>query len=74
MKAFPVVSLCSEQIAIAAAANYRQLRSRGLTIRGTIDVIIATWCIANDARLLHNDRDFLAMENALDLKPYLGGP
>jgi len=59
--------LCGAEIAPKAAANYRRLRQRGITVRGTIDVIIATWCIENGVALLHNDRDFLAMEEALGL-------
>ena len=35
--------------------------------RGTIDVIIATWCVENAIPLLHNDRDFEAMEGRLGL-------
>lgn len=62
------VSLCGPEIAPIAAANYRRLRRRGLTIRGTIDVIVATWCIENDVPLLHNDRDFSVMEEHLGLQ------
>ena len=45
-------------IASTASDNYRLLRSRGLTIRKTIDVIIGTFCAINDHELIHNDRDF----------------
>ena len=38
-----------------------------MTVRGTIDVIIATWCIENRVPLLHNDRDFDLMEERLGL-------
>jgi predicted nucleic acid-binding protein len=62
------VSLCGPEIAPIAAANYRQLRRKGLTIRGTIDVVIATWCIENDVPLLHNDRDFDIMEKHLGMR------
>ena len=61
------VTLCGPQIAPIAAANYRALRRAGVTIRGTIDVIIATWCIENRVPLLHNDRDFDLMEERLGL-------
>lgn len=67
LKAFRVLPFCGPEMARKAAGNYRLLRSKGLTIRGTIDVIIATWCIENGAALLHNDRDFLVMEEALGL-------
>ena len=45
-------------LAVRAAAHYRTLRSRGITIRKTIDVIIATFCIEHGHHLLHDDRDF----------------
>ena len=67
---FEAVSLCGPAIAVRAAANYRLLRSRGITVRGTIDVIIATWCIENDASIIHNDRDMRIMEEQLGLRAY----
>jgi predicted nucleic acid-binding protein len=67
MKSLSVKNLCGPDIAPVAAANYRALRSVGLTVRGTIDVIIATWCIENRVALLHNDRDFDVMEKHLGL-------
>jgi predicted nucleic acid-binding protein len=70
LKAFRVIPLCGRDIAPKAAANYRALRKRGLTIRGTVDVIIATWCIENRVPLLHNDRDFATMERALGLSAW----
>ena len=45
-------------VADMAAANYRKLRMKGLTIRKTIDVIIGTCCARNSLRLVHHDRDF----------------
>ncbi len=41
------------------ADNYRSLRKKGITIRSTVDVIIATFCIENDLPLLFKDKDFL---------------
>jgi predicted nucleic acid-binding protein len=70
LRAFRVVPLCGSAIAPKAAANYRALRRAGVTIRGAVDVIIATWCIENDVSLLHNDRDFQAMEQRLGLKSW----
>jgi len=55
-------------IAVESAKNYRILRKKGLTVRKTIDVIIATFCIENDLPLLHSDRDFRAMEEHLALR------
>ncbi len=54
--------------ALAAAANYRTLRRRGVTIRGTIDCLIATYCIENGHALLHSDRDFRPFEEHLGLR------
>jgi predicted nucleic acid-binding protein len=57
-----------KDIALRAARNYRKLRKSGTTVRKTIDVIIATFCIENDFDLLHNDRDFDPMERLLGLR------
>ena len=53
-----VVELGGEEIAIQAAKNFRTLRKRGVTVRKTIDTVIATRCIESGYGLLHNDRDF----------------
>jgi len=45
-------------IAIQSAQHYRQLRKAGITVRKTIDVIIATFCIIEGLTLLHDERDF----------------
>jgi predicted nucleic acid-binding protein len=52
------VHLGGKEPAIKAAANFRFLRSKGVTIRKTVDMLIATWCINHEVALLHNDRDF----------------
>jgi len=62
------VTLGSEGIAIESARNCRKLRTLGSTVRGTIDAVIATRCIAEGYRLLHNDRDFDAFEKHLGLR------
>ncbi len=41
-----------------AADHYRQLRRKGITVRKTIDGIIATACIEANLPLLFSDRDF----------------
>ncbi len=53
-----VVDLGGQKIAIQAAKNFRVLRNLGVTVRKTIDTVIATNCIENGYSLLHNDRDF----------------
>jgi predicted nucleic acid-binding protein len=55
-------------IVLEAARNYIALRSKGITIRKTIDTLIATRCILSGFELLHNDRDFLPFEKHLGLK------
>ena len=55
-------------VARDAARNYRTLRSRGYTVRKTIDCVIATFCIREGHTLLHRDRDFDPFETVLDLR------
>lgn len=62
------VHLGGKEIAIQSAANYRFLRSKGITIRKTVDMIIGTWCIAHNIPLLHNDQDFNLMATELELE------
>jgi predicted nucleic acid-binding protein len=54
-------------IALKSVDNYRFLRKRGITIRKTADVIIATFCISNKHSLLFTDKDFLPFVNHLGL-------
>jgi hypothetical protein len=54
-------------LAREAARNYRALRSRGHTVRKTIDCLIATFCLRGQHSLLHRDRDFDAFEQFLEL-------
>ncbi len=49
------------------ANNYRNLRKKGITIRKTADVIIATFCIEKQIPLLFSDRDFLPFTQYLNL-------
>ncbi len=60
--------MVGREIAVAAAQNHRALRARGVTVRTTIDTIIATFCIAEDHELLHRDRDFDPFERHLGLR------
>ena len=55
-------------IALASARNYRALRAAGVTVRKTIDVLIATFCIEKGHTLLHADRDFEPMKRHLGLR------
>jgi predicted nucleic acid-binding protein len=57
----------SVDLARDAARNYRMLRSRGHTVRKTIDCLIATFCLRERHSLLHRDRDFDPFEEFLQL-------
>lgn len=63
-----VVSLGGMDLAVAAARNFRKLRAMGITVRKTIDTVIATRCIVDRYELLHRDRDFDAFEAHLGLR------
>ncbi len=60
--------MVGRDIALASARNYRTLRARGVTVRKTVDMLIATFCLENGHRLLHADRDFDAVEAHLGLR------
>jgi predicted nucleic acid-binding protein len=66
--ALEFLPLAGRHIAIAAARNYRALWNEGITVRTTIDGLIATFCIANHHTLLHSDRDYDAFEHYLGLR------
>ena len=59
------VNLGGFELAIEAARNYRRLRALGVTVRKTIDTVIATRCIVDGLELLHSDRDFDPFERTL---------
>jgi predicted nucleic acid-binding protein len=63
--------MLNPDLAVAAAKNYRALRSEGVTIRKTIDLVIGTFCIAFKHTLLHDDCDFGPMTTHLGLKTAL---
>ncbi len=65
---FPTVEMLNRTVAIEAARNFRILRAHGITVRKTIDLIIATYCILHGHALLHQDRDFAPMAEHLGLR------
>lgn len=73
LTAFPQIAISTPRSAVAAAQNYRTLRARGITVRKTINTLIATRCILDDLPLLFSDRDFepyvehLGLIDAMDL-------
>lgn len=68
-----IVTLGGEAIALQAARNYRTLRAQGVTIRKTIDTVIATRCIEDDLPLLYSDRDFDPFVAHLGLRSVMAG-
>ena len=63
-----VVELGGQAIAVQAARNFCALRRLGVTVRKTVDTVIATHCIENGYDLLHNDRDFDPFRKHLGLR------
>ncbi len=63
-----IVNILDTRIALKSAANVRALRKKGITVRKTIDTIIATYCIENKRPLLYSDRDFQPFHRHLKLK------
>ena len=64
---FLQVEMVNPHLAVQSARNYRVLRRKGITVRKTIDSLIATYCIENEHDLLHNDSDFDGYEKHLGL-------
>ena len=67
LREFHIYSSGGVALAAEAATNYRALRRRGRTVRGTIDCLIATFCLVNGHTLLHDDRDYDVFEQELGL-------
>ena len=70
LQAFPVLLLDGLRSADRAVALYRACRRRGLTIRSTVDCLIAAVCLDAGAELFHHDRDFDVLAKVADLKLY----
>ncbi len=67
---FPCFDIGGKDTALQSAKNYRFLRKKGITVRKTINAMIATFCIMNNFTLLHNDKDFYPFVKYLNLKVY----
>ncbi len=57
-----------QELAQRAAVHYRSLRAVGITVRNSVDVLLASFCIARGYALLHRDRDFNAFEDLRGLR------
>jgi predicted nucleic acid-binding protein len=71
MEGLHVENTASAAVALEAAGHYRSLRALGITVRSSIDVLVATFCIENDYALLHRDRDFRAFERWRGLRGFV---
>ncbi|MBV1838539.1 PIN domain nuclease [Acetobacter estunensis] len=67
--ALELVEIGGRDVMVEAARYFRHLRVKGITIRKTIDTLIATRCIVSGHRLLYSDRDFDPFVEHLGLEP-----
>ena len=65
---YPVIDIGGRDVAVEAAANYRRLRARGVTVSGLVDLLLATRCILDGHALLFADRDFAPFVEWLGLR------
>jgi len=65
---FPVYSLQSPDGYLKAAQLYRMCRKKGITVRKTIDCLIAQTAIDHQLILLHHDDDFDKIASVPDLR------
>ena len=70
----PVYEMLGVDKALQSAEYYRSLRKKGITIRKTVDVLIATFCIVEGHRLLFSDRDFIPFVDHFGLLGVSCGP
>ena len=68
-----VFTLGGQEVALQSAQNFRLLRKNGVTVRKTIDVLIATFCIGKNLPLLHSDKDFEPFHQHLKLRDAMVG-
>ncbi len=68
LRRFPVAAMVGDAIAAKAAGYYRRLRSAGFTMNKIADLLIGTFCIEHNHRLLHCDDDFDPMERLCGLR------
>jgi len=68
LTALTIFELLGIELAIKSANNFRKLRKKGITIRKTADVIIATYCIESKLPLLFTDKDFIPFVEHMRLR------
>jgi predicted nucleic acid-binding protein len=67
LRALPRFEMVGFSMAEKSASNYRLLRSKGVTVRKTIDVLIGTFCSENGFPIIHHDSDFDLMAKHIGL-------
>jgi len=70
LRAFPILRLDGLDDFVLAADLYRTARRAGVTIRKTLDCLIAAPCIRTGAPLLHSDADFDKLASCTSLRIY----
>jgi hypothetical protein len=70
LRAFPMLRLESLDEFALAAQLYRTARRKGITIRKTLDCLIAAPCVRANAPLLHADQDFDRLASCTPLRIY----
>lgn len=58
LRSLEPIDIGGHAVAEQSARNFRALRAKGVTVRKTIDTLIATHCIMAGLPLLFSDRDF----------------
>jgi len=71
LRAFPVLRLESLEDFALAARLYRDARRAGVTIRKTLDCLIAAPCIRVGAAILHADADFDRLASCTELEVFV---
>ena len=70
LRAFPVLRLDGLDDFALAAELYRRARRAGVTIRKTLDCLIAAPCVRTGAPILHSDADFDRLAECTPLRLY----
>lgn len=70
LRAFPILPLDGIDDFALAAEIYRSARRAGVTIRKTLDCLIAAPCVRTGAPLLHCDSDFDSLAKCTPLRLY----
>jgi predicted nucleic acid-binding protein len=72
LRAFPILRLEDLDDFVLAARLYRATRRAGVTVRKTLDCLIAAPCVRTGAPLLHADEDFDRLATCTSLRIWTG--